>query len=447
MAEVAPGPTRVHGPAPIESLPITAERYISPGWLDDEFDKVWPHSWLFACLERDVDEPGKYVVFDLGRESILVSGTAEGEVVAHFNVCQHRGARVMTDQRGCERSFTCPYHGWSYRPDGRLVVVPDNQRFASGGGVDRAERSLTPLRVETFLGLVWVTMDDSLPPLREWMGGVAERLEPYRLQDFTLMGDQTVELACNWKAVFDNFQELYHVEHIHPQHERMFDCPTSAIDLFRNGHTGVVIDGHTVNTRLPIPDEPNAYLDILVRKFGGEPAEYSGRVLDIREDVQKLRREAGPRLGWDYDRFSDERLSDIEQYNLFPNTMITVQPDDALVVRARPHPTDPNRCLWDKLTFHRHPSSTVAEAAGVAFEPFDPDDVPTGERPGHDQFTQEDVIAGRKTMTITIDQDIHFIRDVQAGMHSRGFTDQLLCDDEVRIQHYHDWMDHYMGRR
>jgi len=58
MAEVAPGPTRVHGPAPIESLPITAERYISPGWLDDEFDKVWPHSWLFACLERDVDEPG-----------------------------------------------------------------------------------------------------------------------------------------------------------------------------------------------------------------------------------------------------------------------------------------------------------------------------------------------------------------------------------------------------
>ena len=447
MAEVAPGPTRVHGPAPIESLPITAERYISPGWLDDEFDKVWPHSWLFACLERDVDEPGKYVVFDLGRESILVSGTAEGEVVAHFNVCQHRGARVMTDQRGCERSFTCPYHGWSYRPDGRLVVVPDNQRFASGGGVDRAERSLTPLRVETFLGLVWVTMDASLPPLREWMGGVAERLEPYRLQDFTLMGDQTVELACNWKAVFDNFQELYHVEHIHPQHERMFDCPTSAIDLFRNGHTGVVIDGHTVNTRLPIPDEPNAYLDIQVRKFGGEPAEYSGRVLDIREDVQKLRREAGPRLGWDYDRFSDERLSDIEQYNLFPNTMITVQPDDALVVRARPHPTDPNRCLWDKLTFHRHPSSTVAEAAGVAFEPFDPDDVPTGERPGHDQFTQEDVIAGRKTMTITIDQDIHFIRDVQAGMHSRGFTDQLLCDDEVRIQHYHDWMDHYMGRR
>ena len=65
----------------------------------------------------------------------------------------------------------------------------------------------------------------------------------------------------------------------------------------------------------------------------------------------------------------------------------------------------------------------------------------------HDQFTQEDIIAGRKTMTITIDQDVHLIRDIQAGMHSRGFETQKLCDDEVRIQHYHDWLDHWMGVR
>jgi hypothetical protein len=36
---------------------------------------------------------------------------------------------------------------------------------------------------------------------------------------------------------------------------------------------------------------------------------------------------------------------------------------------------------------------------------------------------------------------------VQAGMHSRGFDDQVLCDDEVRIQHYHDWLDHFLAVR
>ena len=443
MAEVPPGPTRVHEPAPVESKPITAHRYISSAWLEQEYDNVWPRMWLFACLERDVSRTGQYVVFNVARESILVSRTAQGKVVAHFNVCQHRGTRIMTDERGCEKSFTCPYHGWTYRPDGRLMVVPDNQRFP-GGGVNRAERSLKPVQVDTLAGMVWICMDPDAPSLRDYLGPVAERIEPYRLESMTLMGDQTVQLECNWKAVFDNFGELYHVEHIHPQHEKMFDCPTATVDLYGNGHTGVVIAGHTVNTRLEIPEQPTPYLHRRVETFGGVASEYSGRVLDIRKDVQKLRRDAGPRLGWDYEAFTDERPSDIEQYNVFPNTMITVQPDDALVARARPHPTDPNKCLWDKFTLHRHPSRAVADLAGVEFEPFNPGDVPQGSRPDHDDFTQEDVISGLKTMSITLDQDIHFIRDVQAGMHSRGFDETLLCDDEARIQHYHDWMDHFM---
>ena len=66
-------------------------------------------------------------------------------------------------------------------------------------------------------------------------------------------------------------------------------------------------------------------------------------------------------------------------------------------------------------------------------------------RPDHDEFTQEDIIGGRKTMGVTIDQDVHFIRDVQAGMHSRGFGAQLLCSDEIRIQHFHDWYDQWMN--
>ena len=47
-------------------------------------------------------------------------------------------------------------------------------------------------------------------------------------------------------------------------------------------------------------------------------------------------------------------------------------------------------------------------------------------------------------MTRTIDQDVHLIRDVQAGMRSRGFDTAILCDDESRVQHYHDWLNHFM---
>ena len=194
MVDVAPGPTIIHGAAPVPSQPITAERYISAEWLADEFADLWPTQWLFACLARDVDAPGKYVVFNLGRESIVVAGTKDGSIAANYNVCQHRGARVMTDERGCAQALTCPYHGWSYRPDGRLVVVPDNNRFP-GGKVDRADRSLKPVRVEVWLGMVWVAMSEETPPLRDWLGPVAERLDPFHLDGYTLVGDQTVAVS------------------------------------------------------------------------------------------------------------------------------------------------------------------------------------------------------------------------------------------------------------
>ncbi len=441
MPEVQSGGVVVHGSMPT-SQPITAERYTSESQLHREFEELWPRVWHFACLERDVAKPGAYVVWNIGRESIVVARTQTGELAANYNVCQHRGARIMVDDRGCAERFTCPYHGWSYRPDGRLVVVPDNQRFERP--VDRVERSLKAVRVEAALGLVFICMDLDVPPLLDILGPVVDRLEAYDLQSMTLISDQTVLLNCNWKAVLDNFHELYHVEHIHPLHALHFDCPTSFVELFQHGHTGVHIHGHTVNTRLPIPHDPPPVLERALRMFGADPADYGGRVLEVREAVQKLRRAAGPRLGWDYDAFTDERLSDVEQYNAFPNLMITVQADDAMVMRARPHPTDPDWCYWDKFSLHRQPDEAVATRHGVAFEPHSVDDLAPVPRPDHDEFVQDDIIAGRKSMGTTIDQDVHFIRDVQAGMHSRGFGAQLLCSDEVRIQHFQDWYGEWM---
>jgi phenylpropionate dioxygenase-like ring-hydroxylating dioxygenase large terminal subunit len=441
MVKVQAQPITQHLAAPVAGRPITAERYISPAWLAREASDLWTKVWMFACLERDVAQSGSFAVFDIGRESIVVS-RAESGLHAFYNSCQHRGMRIANGQ-GCSKRFVCGYHGWTYHPDGRLAVVPDNDRFP--GGVDRAAHSLRQVQVDTFAGMVFVCMDPAAPPLAEYLGVAGERMAAYRLEDMTFTSDQTVRLACNWKAVFDNFGELYHVEHIHPQHAELFDCPTARVDLFANGHTSVAIDGHTVNRRVNVPDAPNFYMEHQLKMYGVDPAEYVGRVLDVREAMQKVRREVAPRLGFDYDRLSDTRLTDIEQYNLFPNTMVTLTPDTGFIARARPHPTDPDWCSWDKFTFRMQPSADVAARTGVAYEPYPSTLFEQPERPVHEEFDQEDIIAGRKTMGITLDQDVHYIRDVQRGMHSRGFKRSRLCDDEARLQHYHDWLNHWMA--
>lgn len=430
-------------PSPAGTSPITAERYISPDYLAREYENVFDKSWLFAGLESDLKEPGDYFTFDIGRESIVVARTKDGDVAANYNVCQHRGARVMVNEMGWVDRFVCPYHGWAYEPDGTLVHVPDTDRFSQGAPCDQL--SMQPVRSEVWAGMVFICMDDDAPTLAEFLGPIQEMIEPFRPQDMTLLEDQTCHLECNWKAVFDNFHELYHVEHIHPQHELIFDCLYCNTDLMDRGHSRVEIEGFTVDTRLQIPEMPTALMVPQMEVLGLDPEDFRGRVLDVRDAVQKKRREMGPSLGHNYSQLADYQLSDIVQYNIFPNLIVVLQPENMLIMRAMPHVSDPNKCQWDKFTFIMEPDPKVAEKVNVSFNMGQDRPPVPEERPERDVFTQEDIIEGRKTMTITIDQDVHFIRDVQKGMHSKGFSKAWLNDDECRVQHYHDWMNHYMG--
>lgn len=436
---------------PAIEAPITSERYTSREYLNKEWQKIWPKMWLVAGVASDVEEPGDYFVFNLEPESIIISRTSDNEVAAFYNVCQHRGARVLLSDRGAMEQYTCPYHGWTYANDGKLIDVPDEDRFSQG--VPCEELSLKNVRVESWAGIIWVAMDPDGPGLDEFLGPIKEMVAPFRPEDMRLVEDQTVRLDCNWKAVYDNFSELYHVEHIHPQHELIFDCPASTSELLDNGHTRVLIDGFTVNSRLPIPDEVPATMWAQMKVLGMNKEDYKGRVLDIRRDVQLKKREMASSLGYNYDLLTDEQFSDIIQYNIFPNSILVLQPEEMWILRTRPHATDPDKCYWDKFALRMLPDKDIQDNAGVTFPAlqnranvsFNLEQTSDGlVRPEHDEFTQEDIISGEKTMTITIDQDVHLIRDVQKGMHSRGFSQAWLNDDESRVRHFHSWIDHVM---
>ena len=79
-------------------------------------------------------EPGAVRVLELLGESILVARTREGQLVAHYNVCRHRGARLCaTDERRRQPPpgratiggrIRCPYHSWTYALDGKLLGAP-----------------------------------------------------------------------------------------------------------------------------------------------------------------------------------------------------------------------------------------------------------------------------------------------------------------------------------
>ena len=85
---------------------------------------MFARSWLFVGHESQIPNPGDFFVSSMGEESVILCRDRAGEIHVFLNSCRHRGMKVCRYDEGSTAVFTCPYHGWSYSTDGKLVGVP-----------------------------------------------------------------------------------------------------------------------------------------------------------------------------------------------------------------------------------------------------------------------------------------------------------------------------------
>ncbi|MEZ5596995.1 MAG: SRPBCC family protein [Pseudomonadales bacterium] len=328
-----------------------ASRYLSPDLLADEFEHVFARCWLLAGVIQDLVRTGDYVVFPIGTQQILITRHQDGSLRAFHNTCQHRGMRLVADERGNARHFRCAYHAWTYAGDGSLKAVPHRDQFTAG--LDLASRGLAPVHVDTWNGLVFVHLGAQPPSLKDFLGPAADQLRAYDFASMQVVADQTCHLNCNWKAVVDNFGELYHVDFLHPQHRRFVDCCNDEVHLFANGHTrraGAWRNRQSPLSRSAGTDGPAGSQ---LEAVGLNPADYTDRIPDIRSAVQLHANELAQSASRDLGAFTDDQLTDAWRYNFFPNAVLSFGEDYLWILRPRPHTTDPGRCEFDKLTLER----------------------------------------------------------------------------------------------
>jgi nitrite reductase/ring-hydroxylating ferredoxin subunit len=125
---------------------FAGSRYTSKKYIAREWSRVWTKLWLFAGVKAVLREAEENFLFEICHKSIIIARTENGEIAAVFNVCQHRGNRMLTRRRGNLNVISCSYHRWSYSLDGSLRRVPDEARFMQGLPCDRL--SLKAVRVE-----------------------------------------------------------------------------------------------------------------------------------------------------------------------------------------------------------------------------------------------------------------------------------------------------------
>jgi phenylpropionate dioxygenase-like ring-hydroxylating dioxygenase large terminal subunit len=416
---------------------ISGERYTSKEWFQREWKQMWMRTWQIGGMSCHAPEPGDYLVADLGPESILIIRQDTGRFRAFFNVCPHRGTRVLAGPDGYTDRITCPYHGWQFDRAGNVVAVPNAGDFKQGDPCERLH--LAEIRCEELFGMVWFNMDPKGPTLAASLGSaVVSEIGTYRMEKMVRVLNMTAEAECNWKLITDNFNEAYHVQILHPELIPYIenDGDTCQFDLLENGHNRGWFPAYQP-ARIYEGESVAEPLISLMAEWGLDASKYQGAqgIARIRSDIQMQKRQLGPGRGFrHYEYLKDYQLSDYIIYNLFPNSVITVGPDGVQLLRPRPHASDPSKCYFDHWWM-------VPEIEGRKFTPSPAGgpDLPVEDAP------LDFVKYGEKSLGRTADQDLSIGAIQQLGLRSAGFGNFYLCRQERRVQHFHEVLNDYMS--
>ncbi len=186
--------------------------YSDPDVLELEKERIFRKDWLMVGREEQIPNAGDYFTLDIFDEPIVVVRNEAGQINAFSNFCLHRGAEISPKGFGHADEFKCPYHNWLYDLDGRLMGAPHMREAA---GFEPRQCALPRVRLGTWGGFIFITLDPATPPLEQFIARYAQEFDFLKLEDCTIGERVEFDLRCNWKFVVENLFDIYHVTTIH----------------------------------------------------------------------------------------------------------------------------------------------------------------------------------------------------------------------------------------
>ncbi len=229
--------------------------YTNPAIYQEELRKIWYRGWVYVGHESEVPNANDYAMKSIGPEPVIMTRDKAGRIHLLHNRCPHRGNRICMTEQGNARSFTCPYHGWTFANDGALKGYP----FPSGyEGVDRSGLGLGRVpRMESYRGFVFGSLAAEGPSLAEHLGAARRSIDA--LCETSPEGEVEItagflkhKVKANWKFLVENETDGYHPSFVHAS---IFEVAQSGIgSLYSAESTAVSRDygnGHTENDLRP----------------------------------------------------------------------------------------------------------------------------------------------------------------------------------------------------
>jgi phenylpropionate dioxygenase-like ring-hydroxylating dioxygenase large terminal subunit len=407
---------------------LSLERYISPEFHQREVQKVWKRTWQFACFEDDIPEVGDYMDYEIAGISIIVCRSAPDQVSAFYNACLHRGAALI-DEPGHTSEFMCPYHGWRYGLDGTLARIPAAWDFPT---TCPSKDRLPQVQADTALGLVFISMDASAPPLAEFLSPFPE----YFAAGYPPMNKRARTawvrkiIPVNWKAAQEAFMEGYHLPVTHPQLADTTQGYEMQYDGLGPHITRTLSAGLAPNWLLGPDVTEQELLDHYVDAMG-MPSMPVPEGSTARALFAVMMRGMMQENGIDLASASDPEVLDSPLYNIWPNLIVWGGYAIPWVYRFRPNGNDPTSSIMEIFQLNIVPETQQRTHVPV-------NDL--GELP----FSGADELG---FLGPVLDQDYHNMARQSIGLRSTPLSGLRYSRyQESLIRHLHHVLDEYLAR-
>lgn len=365
-----------------EPVIYPVQAYISEEYARAEHDKLWRKVWLQAGRVEELPEVGNYITYDIHDDSVLIVRSAPDTLKAFYNVCPHRGRRLVdtpASQRnahGKKLKFTCGFHAWTFDVDGQCSYILAREEW-KGALTDERTR-LGPVKVDCWGGWIWINLDHNCEPLRDYLEPAASMLDPFQLQNMRYKWRKWGIFDCNWKVALEAFNETYHILGTHP--EFMAYGRHSGWARAQGKHSNIGYDapagqeGNQGKLRLGVGADPRvatAEMQKFIRQTVN--AVTTDTLIDAAERLaHELPADAPPDQVLKHWHATAKRI-DAERgviwpevdpahvarsgtaWQIFPNAQIGHAVNNALCYTARPYGYDPDKCFFEVVALELYP--------------------------------------------------------------------------------------------
>jgi Rieske 2Fe-2S family protein len=289
---------------------LPARYYTDPEVFAGEMENIFRAMWVCVGRSEQIAKDGEFFLCDLAQDNLIV--VRDGKVPrAFFNVCRHRGTRVCRESEGTFAGpMRCPYHGWSYGFDGRLLGAPhtDDRTFR------REDYPLHSVQADEWDGHLFVNLASESQPLASQLADLPEKFAAWGMRDLRRYRRIVYQVNANWKLIVLNYNECLHCPLLHPALNRVTD--------YLSGEN----------------DPPHS--------------SYIGGSMEFRDGAQTM--SVDGRRKRDYlPGLSETQRKEVLYYALFPNLFLSLHPDYVMTHTLWPETFDRTRvvCEWH---FHPH---------------------------------------------------------------------------------------------